>query len=536
MAAPSPVSAYLHSATMVNAGIYVLARLHPSLGGTLLWTGLLGTVGVITLVTGAVLAVVQRDLKLTLAYSTVAALGSMTMLLGFGTDEAIGAAIVVLVSHAAYKASLFLVAGNVAHQRGTRDPFGPGAARALPFTAAAGVIAAASMAGVPLLFGFVSKDALFAATLLGPMPAIVVGLTLLAGAALVGAAWIAGLAPFFHAPRLAGPRHEVPWPMVVGPLVLALAGAVLGLAPALLQPLAAPAAAAVAGRPVALELSLWHGLGGVPGAALGLGLVSLGLGTLAYRAIARRLEPLGRLRARLARLAATRAYDGVMRGLQAGAARLTRVVQHGRLHGYIAMVVGTTVVVVGVPLLAWPVGTWKLEVALGPHELPLIVVGAGGALAATALRDRLASVAALAATGLAITFLFALFSGPDLAITQLTVETMMVILLVLVFRRLPPSAARRRSLGVSVGRLIVSVTAGGLVTVLLVIAASPTPFEAEASRAHVALAPGQGSRNVVNAILVNFRAIDTLGEVTVLAIAGLGVLSLLGFWARPRCG
>lgn len=536
MVAPSPVSAYLHSATMVNAGVFLLARLHPTLGGTALWVGLLGSIGAVTLLAGGVLAVVQRDLKRVLAYSTIAVLGALTLLVGLGSDAAIGALILLVLAHGAYKAALFLVAGNLAHQRGTRDPFVGGAARELPITAGAAVIAAASMAGLPPLFGFVAKDALLVAVLAGPASAALVGLALVAAVALVGAAWIAGVAPFFG--RAAGARrwNEAPPLMLVGPVVLALTGAVLGAAPSLLAPLVAPAAAAVAGHPVTVELALWHGAGGLYGAALGLGLASFVLGSLGYRAIARRLDTVSRVRRALDRVAAARVYDAAMAGLQAGAERVTAVVQHGRLAGYVAVAVATTVVVVAAPLVVAPTGPWSTDVDLRIHEWMLVVIGVAGAIAAAALRDRLASVAALSATGLAITFLFALFSGPDLAITQLTVETMMVILLVLVFRRMPAAALRRPRVRAGVARTVLAGSAGAAMTILLVLAAAPSPFPGDASRAHVALAPTQHSENVVNAILVNFRAIDTLGEVTVLAIAGIGVLSLLAAWRRPRGG
>jgi multicomponent Na+:H+ antiporter subunit A len=532
MVAPSPVSAYLHSATMVKAGVYLLARLHPGLGGTALWIGLLVAVGATTLVAGAVLATVQRDVKLTLAYATVAVLGALTLLLGIGTPYALGGAIVLLIAHACYKAALFLTAGNLGHHRGTRDPLAPpGASRDMPVTAATAAVAAASMAGIPPLLGFIAKDAVLAATVEGAAAVIVTIAAVAAGAGLVVAAWLAGLAPYLRG-RARWARADVPGVLLVGPAVLAGMSLVLGLAPGLIGgTVVAPALAAVAGRPVAYEVVLWPGLGGSHGLAFGLGLVSIAIGAAAALLVWRRREPIARLRGRLAHLSGARAHEAALAGVANAAARLARTVQHGSLPGYIVTVVAAAVLVTALPLVLERASTVSVaELRAGTYEIPLLLLAAISAVAAALFRDRLSSVAALAATGLAVTFLFALFSGPDLAITQLTVETMMVILLVLVFRRLPPSATRERHRGRLV-RAAVAAAAGALVTLLLVFAASTSGFPTDASDAQARLAPGQEFTNVVNAILVSFRALDTLGEITVLAIAGIGVAALAG--ARP---
>jgi multicomponent Na+:H+ antiporter subunit A len=525
MVAPSPVSAYLHSATMVNAGVYLLARLSPALGGTALWTALIGSIGALTFVVGGALAILQRDLKATLAYSTIAALGAMTLLLGIGGDAAVIAALTLLLAHAAYKAALFLAAGNVLHVRATRDPYAtPGCGRQMPLTAAAAALAAASMAGVPVVFGFVAKDALFAAVLGGPGGWVLVALAVIGASCLVAAAWIAGVAPFFRGRQTGATRCDAPAVMVAGPLALACLGFVLGLAPVIAEPMVAAAARAVTGRSVEVELALWHGLSGVHGLALGLGLTSLTLGSLGYRALVRRVDAIDRARARIGSFAGEPIFERVLGGIAAVAHATTRTVQHGHLPGYVAVCVGTMLVVVGLPLALAPTGRWEASMALTPYELPLVGIAIGGAFATAAFRDRLASVAALGATGLAITFLYALFSAPDLAITQLTVETMMVILLVLAFRRLPRVITRPRAPTRALHFLIAGAS-GAVITSLLLLATAPTPFVADAARAHVELAT---SHNVVNAVLVNFRAIDTLGEVCVIAIAGIGVLALLG--------
>lgn len=525
MVAPSPVSAYLHSATMVKAGVYLLARLHPHLGGTPLWITLLAAVGATTFVTGAVIATVQRDAKLSLAYATVSVLGALTMLLGIGTSYAIGGAVLLLVAHACYKAALFLTTGNLYHHRGTRDPFAPlRARRDMPVTAAIALVAAASMAGIPPLVGFIAKDAVIAATLEGTTRVALAVASVLAGAGLVAAAWLAGIAPYSRG-RAPWSRGDVARPMLVGPGLLALAGLALGLVPSLIaEPLVAPAVRAIAGHPVSYDVVLWPGLAGVHGLAFALGAGSIALGSAIAVVVWRWRDPITVMREHWQALSGARVHEALLGALARGAAAVARTVQHGRLPLYIGTVVAAMSLVVAAPLV-WSEPT--LQAALEPtgYEIPALIVAAVGAIAATIFRDRLSSVAALAAVGLAVVFLFALFSGPDLAITQIVVETMMVILLVLVFRRLPPSHVRERPGGKLV-RLLVACGAGALLAALLVVATSVAAYPTTASSEQIQIAAREDMPNVVNAILVNFRALDTLGEITVIAIAGIGVAAL----------
>jgi multicomponent Na+:H+ antiporter subunit A len=528
MVAPSPVSAYLHSATMVKAGIYLLARLHPHLGGTALWIGLLATVGATTFLVGGVLATLQRDVKLTLAYATVAALGALTLLLGIGTAYALGGAVVLLLAHACYKAALFLTAGNLDHHRGTRDPLAPVDVRDMPVTAGVAAMAAASMAGVPPLLGFIAKDAIFAATVQGTAAVLVTVASVIAGAGLATAAWLAGLAPYFRGRRVWS-REDVARPMLVGPVLLAIASLVFGLTPELVAgTLVTPALTAIAGQPVEYKVALWPGLAGAHGLAFLLGLVSIAIGAAFSVVVWRRRERIAAVRDYLHAYSGARVHESVIDAVMRGSSVLTRSIQHGKLPVYIGVIVATMAVLALLPL----VGEAARVVAAtdfraGTYEIPFLLVAAVSVIAAAVFRDRLSSVAALAATGLAVTFLFAVFSGPDLAITQLTVETMMVILLVLVFRRLPPSIHRERPRHMPL-RLAVAGASGFLVTLLLLHATAVERFEAEASLGQIEHGPGQEFTNIVNAILVNFRALDTLGEIVVLAIAGVGVAALAG--------
>jgi multicomponent Na+:H+ antiporter subunit A len=535
MVAPTPVSAYLHSATLVQAGVYVLARVQPALGGTPLWTGLLVSVGALTMLVGALLAVFERDLKRILAYSTVSVLGALTLLLGIGTRDAIIAFAVVLLAHALYKAALFLVAGNVGHATGTRDVRAlRGLGRAMPMTAATALVAAASMAGVPPLFGFVAKESLYLAAGSG-VAAVAVGIAVVtAGALLVAAALRAGVAPFVGR---AGPAalRDPPAAMRVGPAVLAAAGVLFGVAPGLLgELLIAPAAAAIAGAPVPTGLALWHGLAGVHGAVLALGLASTAGGLALHLVIARRPHGGALILAAAARLSAERGYAQTMVGLQRVAALTTAALQSGRLRRYVAITAVVSGALVALALSGEAVaGALVVDRAWGPEALLLGLAGAGAVLAAVT-PDRLATVAALGATGLAIAALYALLSAPDLAITQLLVETLTVILLVLVFRKLPGRlAGGPRRVSVRLGNLLLAGGLGALVAVLLLVVVAPSPDD-PAPSPHAREAPAQHARNVVNAILVNFRALDTLGEIIVLVVAGIGVFALLRL--RPHRG
>jgi len=528
MVAPTPVSAYLHSATMVKAGVYVLARLHPSLGGTALWTGLLGTFGLITFVLGALLAILQRDLKLALAYATISILGALTFLIGLGTSEALVAAVVLLVAHMAYKATLFLAAGTFSHVRGTRDAFaGPGAMRELPITAMAALIAAASMAGVPPLLGFIAKDAVFLASSEdGSLVVLVVSVA--AGTALVTCAWLVAYAPFFRAPGHRARWRDAPLGMLVGPVLLALAGLGIGVAPGMFEPIARSVVASIAGEPTPVSVELWPGLEGAHGLAFALGLGSIVLGSLGYLVLARLQPSVTRLRDALDRVALTRAYDLVMTILDQTARASTNIVQHGRLRGYVTTTVTVMVFAVGLPLVLQSTTSEDPTIVYLGYELPLALLAVLGVLAAAVFRDRYAAIASLAITGFAVAFLFALFSGPDLAITQLAVESMTLILLVLVVRGLPERGRRRpQRAHHQVSHAAVAAAAGIVVSTLLLVTTTNDAFPPDAALAHIALTEDQHASNVVNTELVNFRAIDTLGEISVLAMAGLGTVALM---------
>jgi len=528
MAAPTPVSAYLHSATMVKAGVYLLARLHPQLGGTPSWQLVVGGLGAATMVVAAAMALGQRDLKRILAYSTVAVLGILTMLLGVGTTLAVKTAVVFLVAHALYKAALFMVAGNVDHETGTRDvTVLSGLRRALPWTAAAGLLAALSQAGAPPMFGFIGKELLYKAKLDLESGGWLVPVVVAANVVLVATALLVAVRPFWGPPRdTPRPPHEAPPSMLLGPLLLGVLGAVVGLFPGPFErALGSAAVSAVAGRTVAMDLELWHGVNLDALAVMALSLLTLGAGTAVYLGARRWLAPAARAVKLAGRAGPARGFEVLVDRLPGAAASLTALVPITRLRSAVLTALVVTVVLVGPPLLQ-AVGGADLGPRPESHDLVLAAVGLLAALLAVVVRSRLTAVAALGVTGLAVALLFALYSAPDLAMTQIAVETLSVILLVLVFVALPPVVRRSRGL-TRVRDAVVALAVGGVMAAA-VLATAVVRLEPEVARHYLeASVPAAFGRNVVNVILVDFRALDTLGEITVVAVAGLGVAALL---------
>lgn len=531
MAAPSPVSAYLHSATMVKAGVYLLARLNPALGGTDSWHYLVILAGVTTLVAGAVFAYGQTDLKRLLAFTTVSALGTLTLLLGISTDLSARAAMVFLLVHALYKSALFLGVGALDHEAGSRDTrLLGGLFRAMPLTAFAVVASALSMAGLPPLFGFVAKELFHEAKQEAPRAGEWLTAASFLGSALVAAAaGLVGFRPFFGGPaRSPRPAHEGPPGLWLGPVLLAASSLALGLFPDLLAvPLVQPAASAVRGEHTAVVLRPWAGMS----PAFVQSLLMLAVGAALYAVHDRALRWLEPLR-RLAAWGPARAYQAVMAGIVALAKAQTRFLQNGVLGRYLLVTVGTASA-----LAAWAFvsrgGTVPFEPEpVGAAEAAVALAMTAGAVATLRARSSLAAVAALGVVGYGVAVVFLLFGGPDLALTQFAVETLSVLLFVLVLRRLP----RFRPLSPPSERLLdgVVAAAAGVFVTALVLAASAAPHPASLTRyfADSSLALAHG-RNVVNVILVDFRGFDTLGEITVLAVAAVGVAALLAP-ARPH--
>lgn len=527
MEAPTPVSAYLHSATMVKAGVYLLARLYPILGGTDPWLFAVTAVGAVTMVVGAWMALRRTDLKLILAYSTVSALGILTLLLGLGTPLAIEAVPAFLLGHALYKGALFLIAGAVDHETGARgvDRLG-GLRQAMPLTALAAVGAALSMAGIPPFFGFLGKELLYEAVSESPSPALLTAAAVLASMLFVAIAGVVGLKPFFGK-AIGTPKrpHEAPASLWSGPSLLAGAGLLFGLLPGLVEPsLVSPAATAIMGRPVTVPLTLWHGWNPV----LALSAITLAGGIGAYAG----QEWLGRVAVRFATVSSwgpERWYQIALDGLNGLARAQTRILQNGYLRIYLGTVVATTVIFAGFALVG---GSWtaalhdRSELRFYDAVIAGLLLVAG--IAAACSPSRLGAVALLGAVGYGVALIFVIFGAPDLAITQFLVESLTVILFVLVFYHLPdfaklsPAWTRMRD-------ALLAVLAGGVITALVWTATRTQLQPSISTYFNEQAVPRAHGRNIVNVILVDFRALDTLGEITVLGIAALGVFALLKF-------
>ena len=531
MEAPTPVSAYLHSATMVKAGVFLLARLLTVLGGTDEWIALLGTAGAATMLTGAVLAVFATDIKKILAYSTISALGSLVLLIGIGSPAAVQAAMVFLVAHALYKAALFMVGGIIDHETGTRDVERLGGLRqAMPFTTAAAVAGAVSLASFGPVLSFAGKEMVVLAiagsgrwSLLLQAAVYTTSMLLAAAAALVA------FRPFFGEPGEASRAHDPSPAMWVPPLLLALSGIVFGIVPhGVTALLLAPAAAAVHPGASEMHVSLWHGLN-VP---LMMAAAATAAGVILFRtrtAWLRLASPLSGI----ARFGPAAAWGALLRGALAFAGWQARVLQNGYLRFYLLFIIATLIALVAA---AGATGGLRFRFALHDallHELFFSAIILSGALVAVRSRSRLGSVAALGVVGYSVALLYILFSAPDLAMTQFLIETLTVILFVLVIYRLPRYARLTPPLGRT--RDIVICTLAGAVIAALVLAAASESAEPDLSSFYAANSVERAhGRNIVNVILVDFRALDTLGEITVLAVAAIGVLALLRL--RPEGG
>lgn len=526
MEAPTPVSAYLHSATMVKAGIYLLARLNPVLGGTEPWQYILTVVGGITMLTGAVVAIVQTDLKRILAYSTVSTLGLLVMLLGLDTTEAIKAAAVYLLVHALYKGALFLAAGAVDHSAGTRNVLELGGLRrSMPIVAAAALLAALSMAGLPPLLGFIGKELLYEAKLQVPeASAFITAAGVSANILLVAVAAILCLGPFFGDEKET-PRepHEAPASIWLGPLLLAGLGLILGLFPDLIdKPLIAPLVSAVRAEPTEVKLALWHGINPV----LLLSIFTVAAGGCVYAA-RRYLYRAGERAGTLAGWGPARWYDLGLAGLLRTARLQTRILQSGYLRYYLMTVLGAAFLLLFYTLAAkagLAEADWWPEAFF--HEWVIAVMILAAAFFAATSGSRLAAVAAVGVVGYGVALIYILFGAPDLAMTQFCIETLSVILFVLVLYRLPRfsilSGRRARSRDV-----VTSLASGGIMTTLVLVANTESVHSGIGRFFAENALPKAYGRNVVNVILVDFRGLDTLGEITVLAVASLGVYMLL---------
>ncbi|MGM0564050.1 MAG: putative monovalent cation/H+ antiporter subunit A [Pseudomonadota bacterium] len=526
MAAPTPVSAYLHSATMVKAGIYLLARLNPALGEGFLWTASLTAFGAATMLLGASWALTYTPIKKVLANSTLMALGLLTMLIGVGGEAALTAFVCFLLAHALYKGALFLLAGATELGTGSKDMAHMGGLhRTMPLTALLTVLAALSLAGLPPLFGFVAKELVLEALLAAPLwSAFLLVATVAAAALMVAVAFIIVVKPFLgETTDIAEGAREVPPAMLVGPAVLSLLALVFGVAPVLPEGLLAAAVEAVSGERPSMYLALWHGFN-LP---LLLSAVSLALGALLAWRWSRWVGRLASMATLLARLGPQALYFRVMDWIPRVAAAQTRFLQNGVLGLYMVALVSVAFATAGYTLYSRYAIAWPWDISGGAfYEWGIVLLMLLSAGFATFTGSRLGAVASMGVFGFTVALIFILFSAPDLGITQLLIETLTVILLVLVLFRLPEFV--RLSSTWERWRDIAVAAFAGLVMTQLVLAAIGARYYPSISDYFVENSAGAGhGLNIVNVILVDFRALDTLGEIFVLALAAMGVYSML---------
>jgi len=529
MAAPTPISSYLHSATMVKAGIFLLARLFPVLSGTDLWFTLVSGAGVITLLMGAYHALWQHDLKGLLAYSTISHLGLITLLFGLGTSLGAIAGIFHIMNHAVFKASLFMAAGIIDHETGSRDMRKiNGLFKYMPYTALLAIVAAGAMAGVPLLNGFISKEMFFQEavdlTRLG-----YTGLGLPAAAVLAGIGSVAYSSRFIHdvfwngePVGLTKTPHEPPRWMKAPIEILVLLVIAVGVAPAYtVGPILDVVARSVLQRGLPeFSLALWHGFN----TAFIMSLVALAGGVIVYTqrhkifALHDRIFP---------PVSGRNVTEGLLDRIFLATRRLNALIENGSLQRYVFLLIASALIA-GVAAfrgesLVGPVATQALDFST-------FVIGVfltAGAIGVVLFhRSRFVAVVVIGIVGLMVSLLFGRFSGPDIAMTQLLVEFATIILILLALFFLPWSSPVESSVARRIRDASAAVLAGGGVGALSY-AMLTRPSQSISDFFIAEAKPGGGGTNIVNVILVDFRGFDTLGEISVLGIAAVGIYAML---------
>ena len=540
MSAPTPVSAFLHSATMVKAGVFLMARLYPALGGTDAWFVIVGGAGAITLTLGAYAALFQNDLKGLLAYSTISHLGLITLLLGIGTPYSVVAAVFHLVNHAVFKAALFMIAGVVDHEAGTRDirKLG-GLLRLMPWTGGLAIAASAAMAGVPLMNGFISKEMFFAETLTIHRNALIdfapAMLALIAGA--LGVAYsLRFILPVFFGPQCADtpkPAHDPPRLMLLPIQILVFVCLAVGVIPMATFGgfLATASAGILGGEAPAVKLAVWHGFN-LP---LAMTAVAFAVGGALYAVLAPRFAGRPDGAPVIGRISGRRIFERGLELLVSTSALVDSRLIRSRLQRHLLFILVAALALAALAMGSAPsafetVGWSSIDPGFGA----LWLIGAACAVGAAvqAKFHRLVALVLTGGAGLITCISFVWLSAPDLAATQLLVEVVTLILILLGLRWLPKRSPlferggalarfrRRRDLAVAIG--------SGFGMAALAFGVMNHPVSDNVSRFFLENAYSQGGgRNVVNVILVDFRAFDTMGEITVLGVVGLTVYALL---------
>ncbi|WLG54560.1 monovalent cation/H+ antiporter subunit A [Pseudomonas extremorientalis] len=544
MAAPTPVSAYLHSATMVKAGVFLLARLWPSLSGSEEWFWIVGGAGALTLLLGAYCAMFQNDLKGLLAYSTISHLGLITLLLGLNSPLAAVAAVFHILNHATFKASLFMAAGIIDHESGTRDIRKlSGLVRLIPFTATLAMVASASMAGVPLLNGFLSKEMFFAETVFITSTAWVEFalplIATIAGTFSVAYALRFTVDVFFGptATNLPHTPHEPPRWMRAPVELLVFTCLLVGIFPAQVvgSILAAAALPVVGGVLPEYSLAIWHGWN----APMIMSLVAMSGGVVLYLLLRKQLKR-GRFKYPpvISYFNGKRGFERSLVVMMRGVRRIEKRISTKRLQTQLFLLVLVAVIGGMIPMLNSGL-SWgdrpKIPGSIVFVTLWLLAIACALGAAWQAKYHRLAALTMVSVCGLMTCVTFVWFSAPDLALTQLVVEVVTTVLILLGLRWLPrrieevsplPSSLRKARIRRLRDFLLSTVVGGGMALLSYAMLTRQTPNDISSFYLSRALPEGGGS-NVVNVMLVDFRGFDTLGEITVLGAVALTVYALL---------
>ncbi len=540
MEAPTPVSAFLHSATMVQGGVYLLARTTPWLGGTEVWTVILVCFGGATLLWGALGALRQTDLKQMLAQTTIASLGLSVLLIGLGTEAAIAAMAIYFVAHALYKAGLFMVVGAIDHEAGTRDiTVLGGLADKMPVTFIGAALASLAMIGLPLTLGYFAKEEMYLGVLSWAWTDITVLLVLVAGnAMLAGVAMLVMVKPFLG-PVLPTPKsaHEAPLAMIAGPILLGTCSIVFSVMTERLgEVLLVPAASAILGHPAESHLSLAIN---PASPLLWLSIATWTLGLLVYRQAATLRTLLRRIEAGLG-WTNDGIFDVVMFGLIRFSGAVTRLLHHGRLEIYLVTVFGALALALTLPLLLLggynvllptaELGDWSARLRwpdLRIYEWGVVVLALVGLSSVLLAPNRLVAIMALGIQGTAVALTYLLFGAPDLAFTQFMVEILSVVILALVMTRLRLDERDHRPLEDLARDGTLAVVCGAGVSLLLMVVLTGTLDTRLSDLFTATSVPIAHGANIVNVILVDYRGFDTLGEIAVVMGAGMAIIALL---------
>ncbi|APX91217.1 monovalent cation/H+ antiporter subunit A (plasmid) [Brevirhabdus pacifica] len=527
MAAPTPVSAYLHSATMVKAGVFLMARMWPVLAGTEAWFYIVTTTGLVTMVLGALIALFKDDLKALLAFSTVSHLGLLTMLLGFGTPMAAVVAVFHIINHLTFKAALFMTAGIIDHEAHTRDIKRLGGLRTLmPVTFVLGTIAALSMAGIPLLNGFLSKEMMLeeaSHTDWAGSPWALPVLATLGALLSVAYSFRFIVHVFFGRVREDYPHkpHDPPFGLWIAPALLVGLVVLIGILPHVAEPLVRVAAGAVTGGTLPeFHLKIWHGI--TPALYMSVIAVLAGAALLAAH------RPLDRAWIAAPRPEAKAIFDGLVGGAVGLSRWVTQRTHDGAMSRYLAIFVGSTTLL---GYLAWRGGGMPPQTREMLPVPPLVLVGwvlllvAAGSMALMH-RNRFRSLVVMGVIGLTISVGFVYLSAPDLALTQISVETVTIMLLLLALHYMPKASPVESSAGRRIRDGVIAIAGGagvGALALMFLLRDTPTISDYHLANSY----EGGGGTNVVNVILVDFRGYDTYGEIIVLGIAGLIIYAVM---------